>query len=92
MKAFNPWYYYIGDELIKKPKPAKPGDYVHVSRWEGCYRIVSATTKGFVVMKHREEKNLRWDELLFHKGQGNSPESKLRRVKKALKYLLMDIA
>ena len=83
-KPYNPWYYYIGDTLVKKRKPIKPGDEVHIHKWEGCYKVYAANTYGFVVMKKREKVTLPWEEFRCHKGGGESPETQLKHIRRQL--------
>ena len=75
----NPWYYKINGELIKKRKPCLEGNYVHITRWSGCYKVHYVTLNYFVVMKNREEVKIGWNEFSCLSGEGTSEETFLKR-------------
>lgn len=80
MKAeCNPWYYALDGVLVKRRKPFMDGDYVHVHKWEGCYRVMWVGVKGFTVMKGGVERLLPWSQFKCMKGQGSSREVLLKR-------------
>jgi len=78
-KPDNPWYYYIGNEIVKKRKPCLTGDFVHLHSRSGCFMVHSTTTRYFTIMKNREEIRISWDQFRCLKGQGDSEETLLKR-------------
>ena len=68
----SPWYYKIKGELIKKPKPCSEDDYVHINKWDGCYRVYGITLETFCIRKNREFVWLPWTEFRCKSGEGNS--------------------
>ncbi len=85
---FNPWYYMIGNTVIKKLKPCGPDDYVHITLWGGCYRVIQSRVMYFTIMKDRKEVRVTWDKFVCLKGRGQSAEAQIKRgIKSALKEL-----
>jgi len=78
--SYNPWYYYIGNELVKKKKPFAPGDHIHLHSYDGCYKVYEAKLKHFSIIKNRNIVYLPWTEFRCRKGEGTSDESKLKRI------------
>jgi hypothetical protein len=76
---WNPWYYKIGNELIKKRKPCVPGNQVHISDMDGCFTVHHVTLNYFVVCKNREARNINWDRFICLKGEGKSLETQVKR-------------
>ena len=66
------YYYYIGDNLIKKRKPCFDGDYIHLHSIKGCYRVIYCCARYFVIMKNNEQRKCKWTDFRCHKGQGTS--------------------
>ena len=66
----SPWYYMLDGELVKRRKPCLEGDYVHLHRWQGCYRVHRADLHGFNVMKNRRNVRLGWEQFRCLKGEG----------------------
>lgn len=84
-KPDNPWYYYLGSELVKKQKPCLTGDFVHLHSRSGCYKVYATTIGSFTIMKNREEVKVPWKDFRCLQGQGNSEETLLKRE---LRYLI----
>lgn len=78
-KPDNPWYYYIGNDIVKKKKPCLTGDFVHLHTRSGCFKVYSTNTRYFTIMKNREELKISWDQFRCLQGQGNSEETLLKR-------------
>lgn len=72
----SPWYYMMDGRLVKKRKPCLEGDYVHLHRWEGCYRVHKADLYGFNVRKGGRLVRLDWNQFRCLKGMG---EERIRR-------------
>jgi hypothetical protein len=88
----NPWYYKLDGVLVKKMKPFLPDNYIHVKRWEGCYRVYDVTLTHFSIMKNREKVWLTWDEFECLKGEGKSIISEAKRELKSIRTsLLFDV-
>lgn len=34
---YNPWYYFLNGQLIKKLKPCVPGNQVHIKKMDGMF-------------------------------------------------------
>lgn len=83
-KPDNPWYYYIGSELVKKKKPCLTGDFVHLHSRSGCYMVYATTAGCFTIMKNREEVKVPWKDFRCLKGHGNSEETLLKRELRSL--------
>lgn len=79
----SPWYYMLNGELVKQMKPCLEGDYIHINKWNGCYRVYDVNVYGFCVLRNREYIWLRWEEFRCHKGNGDSPEKYQKLVKRA---------
>ena len=67
----SPWYYRINGKLIKELKPAFAGDYVHIHRWDGLYKVYHSSVNFFVIMKNREFVELGWNKFRCKKGNKN---------------------
>jgi hypothetical protein len=77
----SPWYYKIEGELIKKQKPCLEGNYIHIKKWDGCYRVHSVNVNNFSIMKNREIVKLPWSEFRCLKGDGIiTTEKKLKNL------------
>jgi len=72
--TFNKWYYFLNKELIKKEKPCLPGDYIHIHKWDGCYRVYEVNTVCFVVLRQHKYIQLPWSEFRCKKGDGPMAE------------------
>jgi len=83
-KVISPWYYKINGNLIKERKPCLPGDYVHIKKWEGCYRVYYVDVFTFTILKNRKFHRLSWSEFRCLKGNGTS---ELSQIKKQLKII-----
>lgn len=97
----SPWYYIMGGvwvrtrsgfikaggELVKRRKPCLKGDYVHLHCWEGCYRVLDADVNGFMVMRNRNRTLLSWDRFRCLKGHGQSPEKRIKVLRRILKNI-----
>lgn len=79
MKKDNPWYFYMSNELIKKPKPCLTGNYVHIDGYNGCFLVQSTSITDFTILKNREQKKIPWVKFICLKGEGQSAEAKLKR-------------
>lgn len=90
----SPWYYIVNGVLIKKPKPIMPGDYVHIHRWEGCYKVYRVNLVRFEIRKAGKYVLLPWSEFRCRKGSGTDIRSILRKQINLLKgnLELMNIA
>jgi hypothetical protein len=78
--SYNPWYFKVlNGVLIKKQKPCLPGMQVHVKTMGGCFTVKDVKIDYFSVMKSGQEKKIPWEYFLCLKGQGNSPETLLKR-------------
>jgi hypothetical protein len=78
----------LDGELVKKRKPCLEGDYVHLHRWQGCYRVHKADLYGFNVMKNRRNVRLEWKEFRCLKGMGEERMSKRQEQDDAVIGLL----
>lgn len=76
---YNPWYYTIDNMLIKKQKPFKPGDMIHIINKNGCFKVIDVKLSYFTVMKNREEIKITWDKFACLKGEGTSLEAQVKR-------------
>ncbi len=85
---YNPWYYYVGNKLIKKPKPCLPGSRVHISTMFGCFTVQEVHIDHFIVLKDRKPVKVEWKDFLFLEGEGKSPEAMLRRDLSNAMYML----
>lgn len=83
-KKRSPWYYMINGELIKKQKPCFVDQYIHIHKWDGCYRVEDVTVYGFTIKKNRESVFLPWEEFRCLSGMGTS---QIKSIKNNLKYL-----
>ncbi len=84
----NPWYYRLNGELIKKEKPLKPGDQVHLHSGGGCFKVHEVRFEGFIVMKDRNPLLRPWSDFRCFKGDGTSSEAKLKAHIKAMTQIL----
>jgi hypothetical protein len=98
VKGPSPWYYIMGGvwvrtkkgrmkaggELVKRRKPCLEGDYVHLNCWEGCYRVLYADVSGFKVRRNGKEVLLSWDNFRCLKGHGQSPEKRIKVLRRIL--------
>lgn len=89
--SYNPWYYYIGNELVKKKKPLSPGDYVHLHSIDGCFRVYEVKLTYFLVMKNRSMVKILWSDFRCKKGFGTSYESKIKKIINNLDSLKVEI-
>ena len=87
--ANNPWYYKLDGVLVKKMKPCMPDNYVHVKRWDGCYRVYEVTITHFSIMKNREKVWLTWNEFECLKGDGKSVMSEIKWELKSVRTSLL---
>lgn len=83
---FSPWYYRMGGILVKRQKPFLPGNYIHIKRWEGCYRVWDANVNHFTIIKNRRLVRLGWEEFRCLKGGGAMKAKHKRAID-----LLLDI-
>lgn len=88
MEKYNPWYYHINNELVKKMKPCLPDNYVHLNSIDGCYKVVDVCLSYFRVRKNNELRRIRWDDFRCMQGQGTSEESYLKKEVKHLKTMI----
>lgn len=86
VKIDNPWYYYIGTEIIKKRKPCLTGDYVHLKNLTGCYKVYCTSIRSFVIMKNHNKIEIPWEQFRCLKGHGDSEETVLKRQLKEVLY------
>jgi len=68
--SFNKWYYYLNRKLVKEEKPCLPDDYIHIHKWEGCFRVYDVNTYYFTILRQRTYVQLPWDEFRCKKGAG----------------------
>lgn len=81
----NPWYYKVGDVLIKKRKPCLPGDRVHVTVRKGLYTVQTVQLTYFTVAaRNKPSFKCRWDELICLEGQGTSVEKSVKQILRSL--------
>jgi hypothetical protein len=88
---YNPWYYFLNGQLIKKLKPCVPGNQVHIKKWMGCFTIHDVKVDGFYIMRNRELVKIPWDDFICLKGSGQSLEAKLKRELNSLMIKTNDI-
>lgn len=81
---YNPWYYYLNGKLVKERKPCLPGDYIHIKKWDGCYRIEDVKINKFIIKRNRELVSLPWSEFRCLQGRGCSD---MALIKKELRKL-----
>lgn len=74
----NPWYYWT-TKLVKEPKPAMPGNQVHIMKWRGCFTIHRVYLTHFIVKKNGTFYNIPWTDYICLKGKGQSAEAMLKR-------------
>lgn len=91
LQVFNPWYYYIGDKLIKEKKPLSPGDFVHLHSIEGCFKVYEVKINYFTILKNHTMKQIPWSEYRCKKGFGTSYETKIKRLINDLNSLKLHI-
>jgi len=77
-EKYSHWYYKYKGELVKKLKPCLPGNYIHVHKWDGCYRVEKVSVYGFDIKKNGEMKFLPWEEFKCLKGEGTSKEREMK--------------
>lgn len=76
--------------MMEKRKRVFTGDYVHVHRWEGLYRVHGVRSGAFCVMKNRDKVWLPSKEYRCHKGEGADMRSVLKReIKRKINDLEM---
>lgn len=75
----SPWYFYRNGVLIKKRKPFFIGDYVHINKWDGCYKVEDVTVEGFKIKKDHKIVFLPWEEFRCLKGEGKSDITMIKR-------------
>ena len=76
------WYYMLNGKLVKEMKPCVEDNYIHIHRWNGCYRVYDATVVGFCIIRNREYVWLPWEEFRCLKGAGDSPEKYNKLLKR----------
>ncbi len=88
---FNPWYYYLNEELIKKKKPIKPGEFVHLHTYDGCFMVYDVGLTHFTVIKNRRYVNIPWSDFRCKKGDGNSDKTNIKRSIKNIDNIKLEL-
>ena len=78
-KQPSPWYYRIRGTVVKKLKPCMPGDQVHITSMQGCFKVHRVTLDHFIIIKQRAEIAIEWNEFVCLKGEGTSDISMMKR-------------
>lgn len=86
--TYNPWYYSIGKTLIKKMKPCKPNDLVHIKDLNGCFTVIEVNVTNFIIMKNRKYIEITWDRFICLKGEGTNVESEIKKELKKFSSLI----
>lgn len=81
-KEFKLWYYYLGNQLIKKQKPFAPGAQIHLHSMEGCYTVQFADVYGFYIIKNHKLIKKPWTDFHCLKNQGTSELTALKKIHK----------
>lgn len=68
----NPYKYFLNNHLENGRKPAKPGDYVHVTTWQGMYKVHGVDAMFFVIRKNNAFYRIPWEHLKCNAGRGGS--------------------
>lgn len=83
-KNRSPWYFYRNGILMKERKPFYIGDYVHIHKWNGCYKVEDVTVNGFTIKRDRLLITLPWEEFRCLKGEGIADITLLKKELKRL--------
>ena len=88
---FNPWYYFLNGNLIKKLKPVRPGDTVHFHSIEGCFRVQYVDMNYIYVYKRGSLIGLHWSDFRCRKNEGTSIQKELKGIIKSLDVIKLQI-
>lgn len=80
MKTNDPFGYRYMHKKMHAHKPCMPGDHVHITRWQGCYKVDEVSYDYFVVYKNRKPVQIYWHEFVCLQGEGKSPEAAFKRL------------
>lgn len=73
----NPYKYFINNHLMNGKKPVKPGDCVHLTTWEGMFRVYGVDAMFFVIKKNGAFYRIPWEHMKCIAGvPGSSTYSK----------------